>query len=132
MSIEDIKELYDPNIYYNNDIVITTYNKHIAVLEMGKNTMKVNDTEIALDVTMKEKKGVLYLPFSEMTDVYDFEENYNSETKVVTIDSTSIQKKEAVVLRNTSLKESTKKFAKTSQETTGYKNENKILGKKIN
>ena len=25
-----------------------------------------------------------------------------------------------------------KKFAKTSQETTGYKNENKILGKKIN
>ena len=36
ISLEDIKKLYDENIFYSNNVLITTYNKHIAVLERQK------------------------------------------------------------------------------------------------
>ncbi|MBR2289126.1 MAG: hypothetical protein IJ867_00485 [Clostridia bacterium] len=113
MSIDDVKKLYDNNIYYSNNILITTYNKHIAVLEKGKNTMRVNDVVQEIKGKLKDVSGTMYLPFSDMADVYDFALSYNKDTKVLSIDSTSLEKKEAVVLKNTGLKESTKNFAKT-------------------
>lgn len=113
ISIEDIKNLYDDNIFYSNNVLITTYNKHIAVLEKDKNTMKVNDVVQEIKGTLKEEKGTIYLPFSDMEDVYDFTEKYNKDTKILSIDSKSHEKKEAVVLKNTSLKESPKTFSKT-------------------
>lgn len=116
MSIDDIKKLYDSNIYYSNHTVITTYNKHLAVLELDKTTMKVNDVVQEIKGTLKEKDGTVYLPFSDMEDVYDFAENYNKDTKVLSIDSKSEEKREAVVLKNVKLKESTKKFAKTLEK----------------
>ncbi len=116
VSIDDIKDLYDKNIYYSNNILITTYNKHIAVLEMGKTTMKINDVVQEIKGTLKEKNGIIYLPFSDMSDVYDFEASYNKDTKILSVDSKSLEKKEAVVLKNCKLKESTKMFAKTIEK----------------
>ena len=116
MSIDDVKKLYDTNIYYSNKTLITTYNKHIAILEMGKTTMKVNDVVQEIKGTLKEIGGTVYLPFSDMQEVYDFKESYNKDTKVLSIDSLSIEKKESVVLKNASLKESTKNFAKTIEK----------------
>ena len=116
MSIDDVKKLYDQNIYYSNKILITTYNKHIAVLELGKTTMKVNDVVQEIKGTLKEINGVVYLPFSDMVDVYDFSIIYNKDTKVLNIDSKLEEKKEAVVLKSCNLKESTNNFAKTLEK----------------
>lgn len=116
ISIDDIKNIYDKNIYYSNNILITTYNKHIAVLESGKTTMKVNDVVQEIKGTLKEINGVVYLPFSDMVDVYDFEESYNKDTKVLSIDSKSLEKKETVVLKSASLKEKPEAFAKTLEK----------------
>ena len=116
MSIDDVKKLYDTNIYYSNKILITTYNKHIAVLEMGKTTMKINDVVQEIKGTLKEIDGIVYLPFSDMIDVYDFSESYNKDTKVLSIDSKLNEKKEAIVLKSAKLKESTKSFAKTIEK----------------
>ena len=116
ISIDDIKNIYDKNIYYSNNILITTYNKHIAVLEAGKTTMKVNDVVQEIKGTLKEINGVVYLPFSDMVDVYDFEESYNKDTKVLSIDSKSLEKKETVVLKSASLKEKPEAFAKTLEK----------------
>lgn len=116
ISIDDIKKLYDENIFYSNNILITTYNKHIAVLEKEKTTMKVNDVVQEIKGTLKEEKGTLYLPFSDMEDVYDFTKSYNKDTKVLSIDSKSYEKKEAVVLKNTNLKESPKTFSKSIEK----------------
>ena len=40
---EDILELYDPNIYYNQieNMLITTYNKHIAILKLNENKINI-------------------------------------------------------------------------------------------
>ena len=116
MSIDDVKKLYDSNIYYSNNILITTYNKHIAVIELGKTTMKVNDVVQEIKGVLKEANGTIYLPFSDMEDVYDFSESYNKETKVLSIDSKSVEKKEAVVLKNANVKISTENFAKTLEK----------------
>ena len=113
MSIDDIKNIYDENIYVDNNIVITTYNKHIAVLEIGKTTMKVNDVVLEIKGTLQKINGVIYLPFSDMEDVYDFAKSYNKEAKALNVDSKLKEKKEAVVLKTTDLKESTERFAKT-------------------
>ena len=63
MSIDDVKNIYDENIYFNNNMLITTYNKHIAVLEINKTTMKVNDVVLETKGTLKEINGTIYLPF---------------------------------------------------------------------
>ena len=113
ISIDDIKNIYDSNIYYSNNMLITTYNKHIAVLENDKTTMKVNDVVQEIKGKLHEINGTIYLPFSDMIDVYDFSEEYNEDTKVLSIDSKSYEKKEAIVLKSSKLKEKTKNFSKT-------------------
>lgn len=122
ISMNDIKNLYDNNIYYSNNMLITTFNKHIAVLEIGKTTMRVNDVVQEIKGTLKETNGIIYLPFSDMEDVYDFTKYYNKETKILSIDSKSEEKKEAVVLKNVNLKESAKGFSKTIEKVkkTGF------------
>ncbi len=114
LSKDDVVNLYDSNIYYNeaDKTLITTYNKHIAVLELGKTTMSVNDSYVAIKGTLMEKNGILYLPFSEMGIVYDFEGEYNKEDKVYLVDSVSEAKSEAVVLKGCKLKKGTGLFSK--------------------
>ena len=116
ISIDDMKNLYDKNIYYSNNILITTYNKHIAVLEKGKTTMKVNDVVQEIKGTLKTINGTTYLPFSDLYDVYDFESNYNEKTKVLSVDSKSKEKKESVVLKTIKVKEEPKLFSKTVEK----------------
>ena len=118
LSKDDIAWLYDKNIYYNptDKSVITTYNKRVAVLAMNKSTMVVNDTVISIKGQLKEEKGIVYLPFSDMTNVYDFEYNYDEDSKVLTIDSTNTELKKTVVLKNVKLKEKISLFSKTLEK----------------
>lgn len=118
LSKDDIANLYDKNIYYNNSdgTIITTYNKHIAKLEKSKTTMSINDTVTEIRGMLKEENGILYLPFSDMGMVYDFEYKYNKNSKILMVDSISESKSEAIVLKNAKLKETTKNFAKTIQK----------------
>ena len=127
VSLDDISSIYDSNIYYSNDTVITTYNKHIAVLEMDKTTMSINDTVTEIKGKMKKEDGIVYLPFSDMKLVFDFEYSYNKDRKVLIVDSISEEKNEAVVLKNCKLKESTKNFAKTLEKVKKTKTV-KVLG----
>ena len=113
LSKDDMAILYDENIYYNptDKTLITTYNKHVAVLTMDKSTMTINDTVVSINGKLKQDKGIVYLPFKEKEDVYDFEYSYDDESKVLIIDSTNEEKKEAVVIKNAKLKEKAKAFS---------------------
>lgn len=105
LSLDDIKAIYDPNIYYKDDTVITTYNKHIAVLVMNKTTMSVNDVVQEIKGKLKKDNGILYLPYSDMKNVYDFEYTYNENKKSLLIDTLSNSLSDAVVLKNLKVKE---------------------------
>lgn len=114
LSKEDILELYDPNIYYDQieNILITTYNKHIAILKLDENQMNVNGSNIQIQAGLIKLNKEIYLPFSEMGIIYDFEYTYCEETKTIIVDSISKQKNEAKVIKKSAkIKEEPKLFS---------------------
>ncbi len=117
ISKDDVAELYDENIYYNEEeqTLITTYNKHVAKLIVGQTTMEVNSTQVAISGTLKYEGDILYLPLLDLEDVYDFEYQYNEEENVLMLDSISTAKSQAVVVKSANIKEQPK-FLSSSLE----------------
>lgn len=118
ISKDDIANLYDENIYYNDDeqTLITTYNKHVAKLVIGQTTMEVNSTQVAIKGTLKFEDKMLYLPLLDLKDVYDFEYQYNKDRNVLIIDSISTEKLQAVVVKSTKIKEEPKTFSSSFEK----------------
>ena len=60
-----------------------------------------------------ERDGVIYIPISEMREVYDIEIGNIEETKIITMDSLDKEQKKAIVTSNLSIKSSTNFIART-------------------
>lgn len=119
LSKQDIQDLYDSNIYYDSadNILITTFNKHIAKLELENKIVELNGSNIELDSTLIKLGDEIYLPFSEMEIVYDFEYTYSKETKTVIVDSISEEKSEAsIIKKNAKIKEKIKLFSSNIEQ----------------
>ena len=113
LSKDDVENLFDSTIYYNEaeKELITTYNKHIALLKIDEDFMVLNDSNAELKNPMIEKENVVYLPFSEMGIVYDLEFEYSNNNKRLIADSLSKEKKKAISLKDFKLKEKPSLFA---------------------
>ena len=122
ISKDDIATLYDPNIYYNEEekTLITTYNKHVARLVVDQTTMEVNSTQVAINGTLKFENDILYMPLLDLKDVYDFEYQYNEERKTLIIDSISVAKSQAVVVKTAKIKEEPKTFSSTIEKISRF------------
>lgn len=114
VSYDDIKNIYDENIYYDdvNKKLITTYNKHIALLELDKNEIEINDAQSKIDGKLQYIDNVLYLPFSDMNLVYDFEYSYSDASNTVIVDSISTKKEIGTTIRRATIKNKTSMFSK--------------------
>lgn len=106
LSKDDVENLFDKNIYYNTaeKELITTYNKHIALLKVDEKFMVVNDSNAELKSPMLEKNSQVYLPFSEMGIIYDLEFEYSDSNKRLIADSISNEKSVSLALKNVKLK----------------------------
>lgn len=118
VSEEDIKNIFDETIYYNvgDKELITTYNKHVAVLHLDDNKMLVNDTNIDMQGKLEEKDTKVYLPIKDLEIVYDIETNYSENTNILIMDSTTKEKKQAIVLKNTKLRLSKLPFSAKTEK----------------
>lgn len=107
ISKEDVENIFDNTIYYNGaeKELITTFNKHIAVLKVNQDFMSVNDSNVELKSPLIEKNKKIYLPISEMGIIYDLEFEYADLTKKVIADSIYKEKRQAIVLKKIKLKE---------------------------
>ena len=114
LSKDDIEDKFDKNIYYNpaEKELITTYNKHIAVLKVDEDYMTVNDSNVELKSPMIEKNKKVYLPITEMGIVYDLEFEYSEKSKKIIADSVSKEKSKALALKKFYLKQKPKLFSK--------------------
>lgn len=114
ISKDDIEELFDKNLYYNGaeKELITTFNKHIALLKVDEKFMLVNDSNVELKSPMIEKEEKVYLPLSDLGIVYDLELDYSKNSKRVIADSVSKSKKRALALKNLKIKEKPGIFSK--------------------
>ena len=63
LSKEDVGALLDTNMYYNEaeKELITTYNKHIALLKVDEDFMVINDSNAELTSPMIKRNDKIYL-----------------------------------------------------------------------
>lgn len=115
MSTKDIANFFDGNIFYDNKYnqIITTYNTKVAVLGLNKKTINVNGTTVKINGMAVEKDDKFYLPFSEMSNIYNVEIKYSKESNILTIDSLERQQQKANVSKNISIKYKPTIFSKT-------------------
>ena len=113
LSEDDIANFFDKHIYLEeeNNRIITTYNKKIAEVSLDENVINVTDKRISAHAI--ERDGVIYIPISEMTEVYDIEIGNIEETKVITMDSLDREQRKASVNSNLAVKSSTNFIART-------------------
>ena len=114
LSEDDIANFFDKYIYLEeNNRIITTYNKKIAEVSLEANVININGTDKTTSAHAIERDGVIYIPISEMTEVYDIEIGNIEETKVITMDSLDREQRKASVNSNLAVKSSTNFIART-------------------
>lgn len=115
LSQSDIENFLDKHIYKEDETneIITTYGKKIAAIGFEKNSININGSDKEIYAHAIEKDGQVYLPISEMKDVYDVEIRNIEKTKVVTMDSLDREQKKAIVTSNLSVKSSTNFLTRT-------------------
>lgn len=118
VSQEDIKKMFDETIDYDSEDekLITTCNKHIAVLDLNENYMLLNDVSFPMKGKLQEINAKLYLPLSDLETVYDIEVTYSEKTNIAMIDSTNKAKKQVMALKNAKIKASKLPFAITIEK----------------
>ena len=75
--------------------------------------INVNGADKRISAHAIERDGVIYIPISEMTEVYDIEIGNIEETKVITMDSLDREQRKASVNSNLAVKSSTNFIART-------------------
>lgn len=115
LSEADIANFFDKYIYADeeNNQIITTYEKKIATIGFEKNTININGSDKKIYAHAIKKDETVYLPISEMKDVYDIEISNIEKTKVVAMDSLEKEQKRAIVTSDVAVKSSTNFISKT-------------------
>ena len=115
LSESDIANFFDKYIYEEKETnqIITTYEKKIAAIGFEDNKITINGSDKNIYAHAIKRDGIVYLPISEMKDVYDIEISNIEKTKVITMDSLEKEQKKAIVTSDTSVKSSTNFISKT-------------------
>ena len=115
LSEADISNFFDKYMYLDEETnkIITTYGNKIAEIGFDENIININGTDKEISAHAKEKDGEIYLPISEMSDVYDIEIQNIPETKVITMDSLDREQRRANVTKNTAVKSSSNFISRT-------------------
>ena len=115
ISKQDLGNFFDKYIYEDkeNDNIVTTYNNKIATISLEENKMNVNGSNKNTYAHAENRNGTIYIPITELEDVYGIEIKYIENSKVLTIDSTSKEQKKAIITKDVAVKSSTKFIAKT-------------------
>ncbi len=115
ISKQDLGNFFDKYIYEDkeNDNIVTTYNNKIATISLEENKMNVNGSNKNTYAHAENRNGTIYIPITELEDVYGIEIKYIENSRVLTIDSTSKEQKKAIITKDVAVKSSTKFIAKT-------------------
>ena len=115
ISKQDLGNFFDKYIYEDkeNDNIVTTYNNKIASISLEENKININGSNKKTYAHAENRDGTIYIPITELEDVYGIEIKYIENSKVLTIDSTSKEQKKAIITKDVAVKSSTKFISKT-------------------
>lgn len=113
-SKEDIQDIFDKTIYYNEaeKELITTYNTHIALLKVDEEYAEINDETIELKGKLHEIDDKIYVPLTDLANVYDLDIIYSQKSNRIIVDSTLKEKKEASITKKTKVENKKGLFGK--------------------
>ena len=114
VSMEDVENFFDKYIYIEEEIneIITTYDDKIASIGFEANKITINGSVKKINASAIKDEETVYLPISEMLDVYNVELSNNEDTKIITLDSLDREQIKADVKSNVSIKSKGKIFSK--------------------
>ena len=115
LSKQDLGNFFDKYIYEDteNSNIVTTYNNKIAAISLNDNKISINGSNKNTYAHAENRDNTIYIPITELEDVYGIEIKYIEDSKVLTIDSTSKEQKKAIITKDVAVKSSTKFIAKT-------------------
>ncbi len=120
LSLSDVKNFFDKYIYVEDEIneVVTTYDKKIASIGFETNKLTINGSIKKIYAHAKYEGDVVYLPISEMSDVYNIELENIEQSKIITIDSLNKEQIKAYAKSKISVKWKKDIFSKTVDKIT--------------
>ena len=115
VSKDDMKNFFDKYIYVEDEIqeVVTTYEDKIASIGFESNKLTLNGATKKISAHAIKENDVIYLPLSEMIDVYNIEINNIEDTKIIIVDSLNREQIKADIKSKVSVKSTGKIFSKT-------------------
>ena len=113
VSMDDIENYFDRYIHIEDEIneIVTTYDKQIASIGFETNKLTLNGSTKKTQAHALTKEEVIYLPISEMQEVYGIELSVTE--KNVVLDSLSRKQVKAYAKSNISVKWKADIFSKT-------------------
>ncbi len=114
LSFNDVRNIFDSNIYYEDGKIITTSETKVAAIDVKSNVVELNNATLLLSNGVLDYGENSYIPISEMTNVYSIEAYTTEKSAVIS----SLQK-EFVTIKTTkkiNIKEKTSSFSKTLQK----------------
>lgn len=114
ISMEDVRNLFDSTIYYDEKYnqIITTSETKVANLVIDERKMVINNSNVSMLDSIIRINNEIYLPISDMSIVYNIKIDYIKDTKRVVIDELNKGMIKALVLENTDIKYKPKGLSK--------------------
>ena len=127
VSMDDMKNFFDKYIYIEEETneIITTYDDKIAGIGFEANKLTLNGSTKKISAHALKDNDIVYMPISEMLDVYNIELKNIEETKVITIESLEREQITANTKTKMSVKSKNRSFSKTVDKV--QKGENIII-----
>ena len=115
LSMDDVENFFDKYIHIEKDTgeIVTTYETKMASLGLNSNKVTINGSVKKINAGAIQEDDVIYLPMSEMTDVYNMEIANIEQNKIITIDSLNREQIKAYAKSNLSVKWKNEIFSKT-------------------
>lgn len=116
LSINDVKKIFDPNIYYENKKIITTSGTKVAAIDVSNNILELNSANLTLSVGVLDYGENPYIPVSEMSNVYNIEAFTTEKSTIIT----SLYEEFVTIktMKKTSIKEKASGFSKTIKKVS--------------
>jgi len=89
LSTQDVKNFFDEYLVIekDNERIITTSNTKTVVIPTKGKKIYVSGTYVDINHEIMSKDEQLYMPMTDLTDIYGIDVKYNESTNTVTIDS---------------------------------------------
>ena len=115
LSKQDLGNFFDKYIYEDkeNNQIITTYDTKVATISLDSEEIIINGTKKETSGKVIQKDNIIYIPITDLENVYGIDIKYIEDSKVLVLDSVTKEQKKAIVTKNVSVKSSKKFIAKT-------------------